>query len=84
MEAHAKVMIGRLLFVSASRRFGMAAKSARQGDRVVLLQGVNVPCIIREAGDGRYSLVGECYLHGVMDIDGDERDGGEWTEIPLV
>ncbi|MCJ1248448.1 hypothetical protein MMC30_005666 [Trapelia coarctata] len=83
-EAHVKVMLGRVLFLSASQRFGMAPKSARQGDRVVLLQGVNIPYLVRAAEDGAYSLVGECYLHGIMDRDGGVRDGGEWEEMALV
>lgn len=83
-EAHVRVMFGRLLFLSGSQRYGMAPKSAKQGDRVVLLQGASIPYVVREEDGRAYSLVGECYIHGVMDRDGKDRDGLEWEEISLV
>jgi hypothetical protein len=33
----------------------------------VVLFGAKTPMILRPDGDGRYLLVGECYLHGFMD-----------------
>jgi glycine cleavage system protein P-like pyridoxal-binding family len=79
--AHVTVMRGKVLFLSLSGRWGM---SAREGDRVVLLQGFNIPYLVREADDGAYSLVDECYIHGGMDRRGGDWVGGEWREISLV
>lgn len=78
------LMLGKVLFLSVSKRWGMSPKSAREGDRVVLLQGFNIPYLVREADDGAYSLVGECYIHGGMDRRGGDWVGGEWREISLV
>lgn len=41
-------------------------------DRLVLLQGSDVPFILRPAGD-RWQIVGECYIHALM-------DGSAWDE----
>lgn len=42
-------------------------------DRLVLLQGSDVPFILRPAGGGRWQVVGECYVHAPM-------DGSAWDE----
>ena len=36
------------------------------GDSVWLLQGAKVPHILRETEGGRYILVGEAYIYGIM------------------
>ncbi|KAK4169536.1 heterokaryon incompatibility protein 6, OR allele [Cladorrhinum sp. PSN259] len=63
-----------LIHAGQSRRFastwtglaGFVPVRAREGDAVVILYGSQVPCVLRPAGDGKYSLVGECYMHGLM------------------
>ncbi|KAG9308699.1 hypothetical protein JVU11DRAFT_11656 [Chiua virens] len=35
-------------------------------DRIVVLFGADVPMVVRPKEDGRYTLVGECYVHGIM------------------
>ncbi|KAF5539315.1 het-domain-containing protein [Fusarium napiforme] len=57
---------GRGLFVTVEGRLGWGLKSTREGDEVWILDGCQVPCLLRPNGDGRYSLVGEAYVHGIM------------------
>ncbi|KAF5576675.1 het-domain-containing protein [Fusarium pseudocircinatum] len=57
---------GRGLFVTDKRRLGWGLLSTRAGDEVWILEGCRVPCLFRPSGDGRYSLVGEAYVHGIM------------------
>lgn len=48
--------------------FGLAPKEAEEGDLVCILFGCTVPVILRPIeGLGLYKLVGESYVHGVMD-----------------
>ncbi|PTB38997.1 uncharacterized protein TrAFT101_007024 [Trichoderma asperellum] len=48
--------------------FGLAPKEAEEGDLVCILFGCTVPVILRPIEDlGLYKLVGEAYVHGVMD-----------------
>ena len=42
------------------------------GDVCCIFLGASVPCILKPANNGRYQLVGDSYIHGVM--------GGELME----
>ncbi len=37
------------------------------GDMISVLFGGDYPLILREVGDGRFKIMGDCYLHGFMD-----------------
>ncbi|RGP71260.1 Heterokaryon incompatibility protein [Fusarium longipes] len=60
--------------MTKSRRFaatdiglvGYVPMRAKKGDLVCILYGSEVPFVIRKKGQGKYSLVGECYMHGIM------------------
>jgi hypothetical protein len=46
--------------------FGLAHHGARMGDWVCVLRGVNTPFILRPAKNENYSVIGEAYVHGIM------------------
>ncbi|KAI0107818.1 heterokaryon incompatibility protein-domain-containing protein [Nemania sp. FL0031] len=45
---------------------GLGPRETEVGDRIVLLQGSRVPMVVRQVAQ-RLRIVGECYVHGVMD-----------------
>jgi hypothetical protein len=45
---------------------GLVPLETKQGDKVVVLAGADVPFIIRTISDDRNVIVGESYLHGFM------------------
>ena len=54
---------------------GLAPPNTKVGDSVCLLLGAIAPFILREHdptpdGDQTYILVGECYVHGLMNLEG--------------
>ncbi|KAI0442937.1 heterokaryon incompatibility protein-domain-containing protein [Xylaria telfairii] len=53
--------------VTEHGRFGHVALNTQPGDRVCVLLGGEVPFIVRPTGRGTYTLVGECYIDGIMD-----------------
>ncbi|CAG9987024.1 unnamed protein product [Clonostachys byssicola] len=63
------------LTIAMSRRFaatelgmiGYVPKAAVPGDLVVVFYGSSVPSVVRLDGEGKTTLVGECYIHGIMD-----------------
>lgn len=55
-------------FVVTERGFlGLAPRDVRSGDVVCVVRGSQKPLILRPLPHGRYQLVGECYVHGIMD-----------------
>ncbi|TLD36846.1 HET-domain-containing protein [Venturia nashicola] len=75
---------------AAGRRLARAAKgslclvpaNAKQGDSIILAKGGRVPLVVRrseseETASESWTLVGECYLHGVM-------NGGAFREEDCV
>ncbi|EMT62726.1 Heterokaryon incompatibility protein 6, OR allele, partial [Fusarium odoratissimum] len=70
--------LGFFAAIAQSRRFarthmglaGYVPMRAKRGDLVVVLYGSKVPFVVREQEHGRYSLVGECYMDGIMSGEG--------------
>jgi hypothetical protein len=71
------VGMGRCLFITNEGRLGVTASSAREGDVIAFVRNSKFPLTLREIKDGekggegererRYRLVGEAYVHGLMD-----------------
>jgi hypothetical protein len=56
---------GRAFAVTEEKYVGLVPVKAKAGDYVCIILGCDVPLIVRE-DDGKYVLVGECYIHGIM------------------
>jgi hypothetical protein len=56
---------GRTLFGTRTGRVGIGPYSMRSSDLVVILKGGQTPYILRKKND-HHVLVGECYVHGIM------------------
>lgn len=56
----------RRLILTHKRYMGLAAEHVRAGDIVAVLFGAQVPLMLRKI-DEHYLLVGEAYVHGIMD-----------------
>jgi len=75
---------GHRRFVRTEKGYiGLAPKNARVGDEIALFEGGNLPFIVRkrEAGE-RWTLLGDCYVHGMMAGEVFEREKCEimWIE----
>lgn len=65
---------GRRFAVTEAGYMALVPELARPGDVVAVIFGLEVPFLLRKDGDhgkveeqGTYQLVGECYVHGIMD-----------------
>ena len=60
----------------------MGVGNPKPGDEVFLLKGSSVPFVLRPRGPGRegFFVVGDCYVHGIMD---GEASGRPWETIFL-
>jgi hypothetical protein len=52
--------------ITESGRFGLVGRLAELNDVCCICPGMQVPLILRPREDGRYGLVGDGYIHGVM------------------
>ncbi|KAI1472364.1 HET-domain-containing protein [Daldinia caldariorum] len=72
----------RKLFISRKGYIGLAPEDALEGDEIWILNGGRVPLILRPIGSqsekvsgANYTLVGDSYVHGIMD--------GEFVEASM-
>jgi len=57
---------GKMVFRCGAIYLGLAPWMAREGDLVAIFFGGNVPYVLRPLPNGRFQLVGEAYVYGVM------------------
>ncbi|KAN0108649.1 Heterokaryon incompatibility protein (HET) domain containing protein [Hyaloscypha variabilis] len=61
---------GRRFFITKKGYFGMGPAELSEGDQVYILAGGKVPLVLRPVSGSQpdtFELVGDCYIHGVMD-----------------
>ncbi|KAK8095076.1 hypothetical protein PG997_001761 [Apiospora hydei] len=82
----ANVLAFRRIVTTAKGYVGMAPKTSRQGDSIFLLKGCDAPLVLRLNGDGTYYLVGEIYVHGIMDVEAMDQflQDGSVEEMDVV
>lgn len=61
------IIDGKVLFVTDRCLLGLTEQGCCVGDVVCTFLGGAVPFLVRPQVDGRYSLHGEAYVHGLMD-----------------
>lgn len=86
---------GRRLCITKRGYIGAAPPFAREGDIIYLIQGAQVPFVLRsaatidpgsnESSSNSFELVGEAYVHGIMDGEFYGRDEvPSWRDVNLV
>jgi hypothetical protein len=65
----ARICIGRQLFMTSKGYLGVGQERVKADDKICIFLGAAVPFLLREMKDsnGFYQLIGECYIHGIMD-----------------
>ena len=65
-----RIGLYRRLVTTTRGYVGIVPEDVEAGDAVVVLQGCSVLLVLREdksaAGGARWRVVGECYVHGIM------------------
>ncbi|KAI1402484.1 heterokaryon incompatibility protein-domain-containing protein [Hypoxylon fuscum] len=59
-------LLGRRLMTTETGYMGMVPETVKLGDIIAVLHGCNFPVMLRPHRNG-YHLIGECYVHGLMD-----------------
>ncbi|KAF8866367.1 hypothetical protein BDZ45DRAFT_579097 [Acephala macrosclerotiorum] len=68
--------IGRRMCFTTSGYIGSVPHESQIGDMICIFEGGKVPFVVRNKSGGGQQLVGECYIHGIMD--------GELMEKALI
>ena len=59
----------------------MGRQKARTGDHVAILQGCNVPVILRAKPQGGWTVVGDAVVYGAMNAQMMHLDNCEYIQI---
>ena len=56
----------RRLYSTKEGRIGTGPPEIEQGHAIAILSGCDVPVVLRPVEEGRYEIIGETYIQGVM------------------
>jgi hypothetical protein len=61
-----KYTYGKSFCITQLGHFGSVPCCSMPGDTICIFKGGRAPFVVRPVGKGYYHLVGECYIHGIM------------------
>ena len=74
--------LGRLPFITKKGSLGLSSVHIASGDVVAVILGSQVPFVLRSHGEGRYQVISEAYVDGIMD--GEATSLSDCCSIVLV
>jgi hypothetical protein len=74
--------LGRLPFVTKKGHLVLSSEHVERGDAIALIRGAQVPFVLRRQSNGRYQLVSEAYVDGIMD--GEAMDVSKCNLLEIV
>ncbi|KAK0121663.1 hypothetical protein ONS95_009950 [Cadophora gregata] len=74
----------RFFSLTTSDRFAWVPHLAESGDKICIVRGSRIPYVLRPQPDGRFVLVGECWIQGYMRGEALDLPGFRWDDIFLV
>ncbi|KAF2736267.1 hypothetical protein EJ04DRAFT_490318 [Polyplosphaeria fusca] len=77
-----KASAKRAPFVTEKGHLGLSSWHAKPGDIVALIHGAQVPFILRHHRNGKYRIVSEAYVDGIMD--GEAAQNADWQKLEFV
>ncbi|KAK4580237.1 hypothetical protein LTR86_000440 [Recurvomyces mirabilis] len=79
-----KTTMRRRLFRTKKGYLGIASMHVDIGNRVCVLDGGRVPFVLVQRDDGYWSLLSECYVHGIMDGEAWEVEGMICEQVDIL
>lgn len=76
-------MDNRRLFMADTGHVGCGDARLSVGDFIVVIAGSSVPFVLRYGSGGRYILIGEAYVHGIMFGEHAMKPDADWESITL-
>ncbi|KAF5611714.1 heterokaryon incompatibility (het-6OR allele) [Fusarium subglutinans] len=72
----------RRVFLTDEGHIGLGFSSALEGDSVWVVSACPVPLVMRPRADGTYQIIGDSYVHGIMEGEGVKDNS--WEEITIT
>ncbi|KAF5685233.1 heterokaryon incompatibility (het-6OR allele) [Fusarium circinatum] len=72
----------RRVYLTDEGHIGLAFSSALEGDSVWVVSACPVPLVMRPRADGTYQMIGDSYVHGIMEGEGVKDNS--WEEITIT
>lgn len=82
--AHINYLYDKRFCCTSQDRFAWVPKVSDVNDRICIFQGGRVPFVVRPQEDGKYVLVGECYVQGMMTGEALSLPDFRWETISLI
>jgi Heterokaryon incompatibility protein (HET) len=85
-----RVMLSRRVFATQGGLLGLGPQSLKAGDHIFVLPGARVPFVLRaippaENGSSTcHEMVGEAYIHGIMEGEALERDRQKEMNLEII
>jgi hypothetical protein len=78
--------LGRRFCLSSAGRLGQVPGDSKFGDEICIFPGMKTPFVVRKdlGNKGRYLLIGDCYIDGLMYGDALRPDDSHIQEIALI
>jgi hypothetical protein len=74
----------RYFCLTGEDRFAWVAHRTEQYDKICVIRGARIPYVLRPQLNGKYMLVGECWIQGLMEGEALDLPGFEWEDICLI
>lgn len=75
---------GRRLFRTKKGLFGISNQVLQEGDSVWVLAGAETPFVLRNNTENEWMIVGEAYVHGLMEGEATEKTPDSLSKILLI
>ncbi len=78
-----RISTGRAIFRTEESYLGNGPQAVLPGDQVWIVAGAATPLVLRPRENGRFSMIGEAYVHGIMKGEAFEREDFEMRAVEL-
>ncbi|KAK8057866.1 HET-domain-containing protein [Apiospora saccharicola] len=81
LDTFEALFVDRRFFVTSGGRMGVGPDNLAKGAVVCVIQNLDFPLLLDHGSEGRYRLLGVCYVSGIMH--GEALEGREFTRIEI-
>ncbi|PQE09928.1 Heterokaryon incompatibility protein [Rutstroemia sp. NJR-2017a BVV2] len=83
-RVHSSFLDGKSFCLTSHDRFAWIPELSEVDDKICVLQGGRVPLVVRPRTDGKYTLIGESWVQGMMNGEALDLPNFEWRYISVT